>query len=65
MGTSSISAREFVEVRRTPGGPAPSETTRALGVSAELLRRDRAWLADAGKKLERADAQRRQRAATL
>ena len=40
-----LSARHFVEVRTTYGGPAPSETARAIGVSRELLARDAAWLA--------------------
>jgi argininosuccinate lyase len=39
-----LSARHFVEVRTTPGGPAPSETARAIGVSRETLTRDEAWL---------------------
>ena len=60
-----ISARNFVEVRRTPGGPAPSETMRALGVSRELLHRDRAWLDAAQRKIEDAAVMRRQRAQEL
>src|SRR5439155_5219827 len=60
-----ISARNFVEVRRTPGGPAPSETIRALGVSRELLDRDRAWLDAAQQKIEDAAAMRRRRAQAL
>ncbi len=41
-----MSPRHFVEVRTTYGGPAPSETLRALGVSREHLDRDKAaWLA--------------------
>jgi hypothetical protein len=59
------SARHFVEVRRTPGGPAPEETARALGVSREMLDRDRAWLNSAGKKLDEAAAKRRQLAQEL
>jgi argininosuccinate lyase len=37
-----MSPRYFVEVRRTPGGPAPEETTRAIGESQAALGRDRA-----------------------
>jgi argininosuccinate lyase len=37
-----MSPRYFVDVRRTLGGPAPSETTRALAASRELLTTDRA-----------------------
>jgi argininosuccinate lyase len=36
------SPRHFIEVRRTLGGPAPDETTRALAESRRLLDRDRA-----------------------
>jgi argininosuccinate lyase len=60
-----ISARNFVEVRRIPGGPAPSETMRALGVSRELIHRDRAWLDGAQQKIEDAAVMRRQRAHAL
>ena len=59
------SARQFVEVRRTPGGPAPSETARALAASRERLDRDRAWLSAATKKLDEAEATRRQLAQDL
>jgi hypothetical protein len=65
MRTSAVSAREFVEVRRTPGGPAPEETARALAVSRDLLNRDRAWLQEARKKIEDADALRQQRARAI
>ena len=41
-----MSPRHFVEVRTTYGGPAPDETGRALGVSRDLLARDKAqWQA--------------------
>ncbi len=40
-----LSARHFVEVRTTYGGPAPSETARAIGASREVLARDEGWLA--------------------
>ena len=36
-----MSPRHFVEVRKTYGGPAPSETSRAITESARLLQRDR------------------------
>jgi len=38
-----LSPRHFVTVRRTPGGPAPEETTRAIGHSRQVLERDAAW----------------------
>ena len=49
-----LSPRHFVEVRTTLGGPAPSETRRALGVSKELLATDESWLRTTRKKLEAA-----------
>jgi argininosuccinate lyase len=52
-----LSARHFVEVRKTPGGPSPSEVLRALSRSRELLESDLKWLRDAQAKLERADTQ--------
>jgi argininosuccinate lyase len=50
-----LSARHFVEVRTTPGGPAPSEITRALAASRSQLTADSAWLSEARGKLQRAD----------
>jgi argininosuccinate lyase len=38
-----MSARHFVEVRRTHGGPSPSETGRAVDASREKLATDRRW----------------------
>ena len=53
-----LSPRHFVEVRRTPGGPAPEETARASAVSREQCDRDYSWwtstthsLADAATRL--------------
>src|SRR5262245_62435730 len=60
-----LSARNFVEARRTPGGPAPSETSRALEAASELLHRDRTWLEAAQKQIEEAGRQRGDRAAAL
>ena len=39
-----LSPRHFVDVRQTPGGPAPSETSRALVASREALVHDGLWL---------------------
>ena len=39
-----LSPRHFVLVRRTPGGPSPAETSRALHAAAAALDADRAWL---------------------
>jgi argininosuccinate lyase len=50
-----LSARHFIDVRNTPGGPAPSETGRAIARSRELLAADTKWLAEAHEKLQGAD----------
>jgi argininosuccinate lyase len=50
-----LSARHFVSVRTTPGGPAPPESARAIAASRTLLESDTRWVADARGKLERAD----------
>jgi argininosuccinate lyase len=50
-----LSARHFVEVRKTPGGPSPSEMARALRVSRAQLESDATWLAETRGKLEAAD----------
>jgi argininosuccinate lyase len=39
-----LSARHFVEVRETHGGPSPAQTRRALAEARELIDADRAWL---------------------
>ena len=50
-----LSARHFIDVRNSPGGPAPSETGRAIAGSRELLASDDKWHEDAREKLRRAD----------
>jgi argininosuccinate lyase len=60
-----LSARHFVSVRTTPGGPAPAETTRALEASRALLERDRAWLTRVGDALTAAGAALEQRSRAL
>jgi argininosuccinate lyase len=57
-----LSPRHFVEVRRTHGGPSPSETRRALGVSEVCLAADETWLGETRERL--ASAQRALKAAT-
>ena len=42
--TQILSPRHFVDVRRTPGGPSPIETSRALEQAGAALDADRAWL---------------------
>jgi argininosuccinate lyase len=49
-----LSPRHFVEIRQTFGGPAPSETARAIDVSKGVLAQDQAWLAEARARLTRA-----------
>jgi argininosuccinate lyase len=63
--TRLLSARHFVNVRTTPGGPAPSETARAIGVSRALLESDEGWRDDARRRLARADEQLRAASAAL
>ena len=60
-----LSARHFVAVRTTPGGPAPPETARALDESRRALETDRRWLADARELLQSAQARLRERSHAL
>jgi argininosuccinate lyase len=39
-----LSPAHFIEIRKTPGGPAPSLTTAAIETSRALLANDRTWL---------------------
>jgi argininosuccinate lyase len=60
-----MSPAHFVEVRTTHGGPAPSETSRAITGSLQLLQRDReAWKARRTR-LVQAEAQLTARAKAL
>jgi argininosuccinate lyase len=60
-----LSPRHFVEVRKTPGGPSPSETARALDVSRNGLAADQKWLADTRGRLMTAEQKLRTAAAAL
>ena len=60
-----LSPRHFVEVRKTHGGPAPSETRRALGVAEVCLAADDTWLGDTRARLAHAESARRAAAANL
>jgi argininosuccinate lyase len=53
----ALSARHFVSIRRTHGGPAPEETARAIAESRQHAAADRAWWRQATDAL--ADASRR------
>ena len=50
-----LSPRHFVEVRTTPGGPAPSETSKAMQESRRTLEADRAWLSGVSSRLTGAE----------
>jgi argininosuccinate lyase len=60
-----LSARHFVEVRQTHGGPAPAETGRAIEQSRRLLEDDRAWLRGRRAALQSAEARLRTRIEAL
>jgi len=60
-----LSPRHFVEVRTTHGGPAPSETGRALGAAEVCLAADDTWLTDTRSRLAQAALARRAAAAGL
>ena len=53
--TRVLSPRHFIEVRKTPGGPAPSETARAIDESKAALDADRRWFSEAGGRLKAAE----------
>ena len=50
-----LSPRHFVEVRKTFGGPSPSETRRASGECREALTRDEDWQRDTKARLQAAE----------
>ncbi|HSC29132.1 MAG TPA: argininosuccinate lyase [Vicinamibacterales bacterium] len=60
-----LSPEHFVGVRTTHGGPAPSETARAMAASRALQDVDAAWLAGATGRLRDAEAKLRAAAAAL
>ena len=51
-----LSARHFVDVRTTPGGPAPGEMARAIAASRRQLSEDTDWVEQARGALRSADA---------
>ncbi|HEX5106790.1 MAG TPA: argininosuccinate lyase [Vicinamibacterales bacterium] len=63
--TRILSARHFVEVRRTAGGPAPEVTKRALDESRRALDADRAWLDASRARLDAAQSRLAQRSQAL
>ena len=60
-----LSPRHFVEVRQTPGGPAPVETARAIARSREVLAADRSWMTGTSDRLARANGLLHSRAQAL
>jgi argininosuccinate lyase len=60
-----VSPRHFVEVRRTLGGPASSETSRAIEEGRHSLETDRRWLTAMRDALAAADARLRDRSRAL
>jgi argininosuccinate lyase len=60
-----LSARHFVNVRRTHGGPAPEETRRAAVESARCLDADEQWWKDAAAALKAAEHRLEERSAAL
>jgi argininosuccinate lyase len=60
-----LSPRHFVAVRRTLGGPAPVETTRALGQARDALDGDDAWLARTCEDLTAAESRLSKRSQAL
>jgi argininosuccinate lyase len=63
--TEVMSARHFVEVRGTHGGPAPRETARAIAESRQALDRDAAWIAGIEASLAAAELRLQQRVKAL
>jgi argininosuccinate lyase len=63
--THILSPRHFVEVRRTPGGPAPAETARAASVSRQQLEADEQWWSNVTEALAQAERTLADRSAAL
>jgi argininosuccinate lyase len=60
-----LSARHFVDVRKTFGGPAPSETARAIAESRAALASDKQWVEAAVERLRAAERKLKDAAAAL
>ena len=60
-----LSPQHFVEVRITPGGPAPSRTAEAIEESTAALARDRGWFAEAAGRLTAAEVALKAAASSL
>ena len=62
---SIMSPRHFVDVRQTRGGPAPSETSRAIDAARRSLDGDRQWLSRIRDALSAADTRLHERSRAL
>jgi argininosuccinate lyase len=60
-----LSARYFVEIRQTLGGPAPAETARAAKASRQQLDADESWWSNATEALAKAERMLADRSASL
>jgi len=60
-----LSARYFVEIRKTFGGPAPEETARAANASRQQLEADEAWWTNSTAALTKAERLLADRSAAL
>jgi argininosuccinate lyase len=60
-----LSPRHFVEVRTTPGGPAPAVTAAAIEASRRILDGDCGWMKETAAKLRSAEAALKAAAAGL
>ena len=63
--TTILSARHFVNVRKTYGGPAPEETARASAASRTQLTADEAWWSQVTSALSDAERRLTERSAAL
>jgi argininosuccinate lyase len=60
-----LSAAHFVRVRRTPGGPAPEQTTQAIAGSREQLALDSQWFDATVERLRRAEEELKRAVAAI
>jgi hypothetical protein len=60
-----LSARRFVDVRTTAGGPAPAETAKAVAAARDALRSDLAWSTTMTDALRAAEGQLQERGGKL
>jgi argininosuccinate lyase len=60
-----LSPKHFVEIRRTPGGPSPAETSLATRESLNRAEEDRAWLQERIERLKSAQQELERRARAL